>query len=53
MYNDIIVFNEETHVYEIHVPLTDNVDTNTIDDTEKAPEKDPDQIKSYKQAWHL
>lgn len=37
---DIIVFNEETHVYEIHVPLTDNNDTNTIDDTEKATEKE-------------
>ena len=37
---DIIVFNEETHVYEIHVPLTDSVNTNTVDDTEKVHEKE-------------
>ena len=37
---NIVVFNEEANVYEIHVeePTIDNVTPETIDDTEKAPE---------------
>lgn len=36
----VVVFNEEANVYEIHVeePAIDNVATETVDDTEKAPE---------------
>lgn len=37
---DVVVFNEETSVYEIHVeePEVENVTPETVDDTEKAPE---------------
>lgn len=37
---DVVVFNEEANVYEIHVeePAIDNVTPETVDDTEKAPE---------------
>ena len=36
----VVVFNEETNVYEIHVeePEVENVAPETVDDTEKAPE---------------
>ena len=36
----VVVFNEETNVYEIHVeePAIDNVAPETVDDAEKAPE---------------
>ena len=36
----IMVFNEEANVYEIHVeePEVDNVEPETVDDTEKVPE---------------
>ena len=37
----VVVFNEEANVYEIHVeePAIDNVAPETVDDTEKAPER--------------
>lgn len=37
---DVVVFNEEANVYEIHVeePTIDNVAPEAVDDTEKAPE---------------
>ena len=37
---NILVFNEGTRVYEIHIeePTIDNVAPETVDDTEKAPE---------------
>ena len=36
----IVVFNEEANVYEIHIeePTIDDVTSETVDDTEKAPE---------------
>lgn len=36
----VVVFNEETNVYEIHTeePVIDNVPTETVDDTEKVDE---------------
>ena len=37
---DVVVFNEEANVYEIHTeePEVENVTPETVDDTEKAPE---------------
>ena len=37
----VVVFNEETNVYEIHVeePEVENVNPEVVDDTEKAPER--------------
>ena len=45
----VVVFNEETNVYEIHVeePAIDNVAPETVDDTEKAPETE---VKAGKEA---
>ena len=36
----IVVFNEEANVYEIHIeePTIDDVTSETVDDTEKAPD---------------
>ena len=38
----VVVFNEESNVYEIHVeePEFENVNPEVVDDTEKAPERD-------------
>ena len=38
----VVVFNEEANVYEIHVeePAIDNVAPETVDDAEKAPERE-------------
>ena len=38
----VVVFNEETNVYEIHIeePEVENVNPEVVDDTEKAPERD-------------
>lgn len=38
--SDMVVFNEESNMYEIHLeePNIENVDIDKVDDTEKAPE---------------